>query len=108
MGMWTAITLIVIACVIGETLRKRRDGKLDEDLDTRLQSLETKIDRLDIDLRERIETLERIVTGLRGTRRLAGASTPSRKSRGPTCETCTQPLAKPGDTRLIASSTYCG
>ena len=61
MGMWTAITLIVIACVIGEAIRKRHEarGNIDE---ARLDELAEKIDRLDADLRERVETLERIVT----------------------------------------------
>ena len=62
MGMWTAITLIVIACVFGETLRKRWDGKTDGETAARLDDIEAKIDRLDTDLRERVETLERIVT----------------------------------------------
>lgn len=60
MSMWTAITLIVIACVFGEALRKRWESKSTDD--DRLVELESKIDRLDADLRERVQTLERIVT----------------------------------------------
>lgn len=62
MGMWTAITLIVVACVFGEALRKRSDGKGDQQTAERLEALEAKIDSLDADLRKRVETLERIVT----------------------------------------------
>lgn len=60
MSMWTAITLIVIACVFGEALRKRWENQSSGD--DRLADLESKIDRLDADLRERVQTLERIVT----------------------------------------------
>ena len=59
--MWTAITLIVIACVFGEALRKRWENDPAAD-DERLADLEAKIDRLDADLRDRVQTLERIVT----------------------------------------------
>ena len=62
MGMWTAITLIVIACVFGEALRKRWEGKADGETAERLDAMEAKIDALDRDLRDRVETLERIVT----------------------------------------------
>ncbi len=62
MSMWTAIALIVIACVIGETLRKRWEGKSSGETAERLAEIESKIDALDADLRERVETLERIVT----------------------------------------------
>lgn len=62
MTMWTAITLIVIACVFGETMRKRWERTQDPEADARLAELEAKIERLDAELRERVETLERIVT----------------------------------------------
>lgn len=62
MGMWTAITLIVIACVFGEALRKRWESGNAAASNEKLQELESKIDRLDAELRERVETLERIVT----------------------------------------------
>ncbi len=59
MSMWTAIALIVIAGCALEAYRARFAGKADED---RLSELEAKIDKLDSDLRDRVETLERIVT----------------------------------------------
>ena len=62
MGMWTAIALIVIACVVGETLRKKYENGNGSELDEKLDSLNKKIDGLDRDLRDRVETLERIVT----------------------------------------------
>jgi hypothetical protein len=60
--MWTAITVIVIACVFGEALRKRWEGRNAAASNEKLQELEAKIERLDAELRDRIETLERIVT----------------------------------------------
>lgn len=59
MSMWSAIALMVIAGCALEAYRARYAGKADED---RLADLEAKIDKLDRDLRERVETLERIVT----------------------------------------------
>jgi len=62
MGMWSAIALIVIASVVGATLRTRWESKSDAELSGRLDALEAKLDGLDADLRERVQTLERIVT----------------------------------------------
>lgn len=62
MSMWTAITIIVLACVFGEALRKRWEAKGSGDTEARLDEISAKIDRLDADLRERVQTLERIVT----------------------------------------------
>lgn len=59
MSMWTAIVLIVIAACALEAYRARHAGKADEE---QLAELEAKIDRLDNELRDRVETLERIVT----------------------------------------------
>jgi hypothetical protein len=62
MGMWTAIALIVIACVIGDALRRRWESRSGTEFSERLDAMETKIDALDDDLRERVQNLERIVT----------------------------------------------
>lgn len=59
MSFWTAIALIAVAGFALEGYRARHEGKADED---KLADLEAKIDKLDHDLRERVETLERIVT----------------------------------------------
>lgn len=59
MSMWTAIVLIVLAGCALEAYRSKHAGKADEES---LADLEAKIDRLDNELRDRVETLERIVT----------------------------------------------
>jgi hypothetical protein len=60
--MWTAIVLIVAVAVFGEALRKRWEAQGKGVGEERLNELEAKIDRLETDLRERVEVLERIVT----------------------------------------------
>lgn len=62
MSMWTAIVLIVIAGCVVEAIRVRHQSNEDGDSAKRLDALEAKIDKLDADLRDRVETLERIVT----------------------------------------------
>lgn len=62
MGMWTAIALISIASIICGTSRRRHNRGDDAELNTKLDSLGEKIDKLDGDLRSRVETLEKIVT----------------------------------------------
>jgi hypothetical protein len=62
MGMWTAIVLIVLAAMAGEAWRhhvKARGSDSDKEAFDRLNQ---RMDELENDLRERIETLERIVT----------------------------------------------
>ena len=59
MSMWTAIVLIVIAGCALEAYRAKHTGKTE---DEKFAELEAKIDKLDNDLRDRVETLERIVT----------------------------------------------
>lgn len=62
MGMWTAIAIICIVAIVGGTISKRYDYKGNSATGARLDELEKKMDRLDSDLRKRVETLERIVT----------------------------------------------
>jgi len=62
MSMWTAITIIVVVAVFGGVLRARWEARHGGETDARLDELAAKIDRLDSDLRARVETLERIVT----------------------------------------------
>jgi hypothetical protein len=62
MSMWTAIALIVIAGVCGGAYRnyvKSRQSDVSKDA---LKALNDKMDALDAELRDRVETLERIVT----------------------------------------------
>ena len=62
MSMWTAIALIVVAGIFGESYRhKLRAGKSKTD-SGEIDALNKKIDTLEIELKDRIETLERIVT----------------------------------------------
>jgi hypothetical protein len=62
MGMWTAIALISIAAIIGEAIRKKGEYGSHSETSEKLDALKEQVDRLDSDLRERVETLERIVT----------------------------------------------
>ena len=62
MGMWTAIAIICIAAICGEAYRKKREDGNSKAASEQLDLLNEKIDALDRDLRERVETLERIVT----------------------------------------------
>ncbi len=62
MSMWTAIALIVVASIAGQAYRhhiKSRGAAASKDS---LDALGKRLDDLDSDLRERVETLERIVT----------------------------------------------
>ena len=62
MNMWTAIFLISIAGIIAGIFKdKGKKRHSDETLDE-LKQLHAKVDALENDLRERVETLERIVT----------------------------------------------
>jgi len=65
MSMWTAIVLIVIAAIAGEAWRhhvKARQAAPDRDA---LDQLARRVYALDSELRQRVETLERIVTDSR-------------------------------------------
>jgi hypothetical protein len=62
MGMWTAIALIVIVGTVGSVISKMYENRGQSAAGARLDEVEQKMDRLDADLRERVETLERIVT----------------------------------------------
>jgi hypothetical protein len=62
MGMWTAIVVIVMAAMAGEAWRhhiKARGSNTNKDA---LDDLNRRMDEMENDLRDRVETLERIVT----------------------------------------------
>ena len=62
MGMWTAIFLISMAGIIAGIISdKGKRHHSDETLDE-LKQLHAKVDALENDLRDRVETLERIIT----------------------------------------------
>ena len=62
MGMWTAIALISIAAIFGGAIRKKHENGNESEITEKLDALKNQFDQLDHDLRERVETLERIVT----------------------------------------------
>jgi hypothetical protein len=62
MSMWTAIALIVIAGVLGEAYRNRVKSQQSGIKHDELKALNDKMDALNSELRQRVETLERIVT----------------------------------------------
>jgi hypothetical protein len=62
MSMWTAIALITIAAIAGEAYRNKVKGGRSRAQAEEIEALQKKVDQLDSDLRERVETLERIVT----------------------------------------------
>lgn len=62
MSMWTAIALIVIAGVLGEAYRNRVKSQQSGIRHEELKALNEKMEALDSELRQRVETLERIVT----------------------------------------------
>ena len=62
MGMWTAIVLIVIAAMAGEAWRLHLKARSKAPSQQALDELMRKVDALDSELRDRVETLERIVT----------------------------------------------
>jgi len=61
-SMWTAIALIVIAGVLGEAYRNRVKSQQSGIRHEELKALNEKMEALDSELRQRVETLERIVT----------------------------------------------
>lgn len=62
MNMWTAIALIVIAGIIGGIFRDRGKNKHSREMSEELGAIHDRVSALEKDLRERVETLERIVT----------------------------------------------
>ena len=62
MGMWTAIVLIVVAAMASEAWRHHVKARSAAPRQEELDELKRKIDTLNADLRQRVETLERIVT----------------------------------------------
>jgi phage shock protein B len=62
MSMWTAIALISVAGILGGIFRDRGKRQNSEELTDELRAIHSKLDALEIELRERVETLERIIT----------------------------------------------
>ena len=62
MGMWTAIALICVAGIIAGAISDHGKKQSSEKLDRELAAMQDKMDALEKDLRDRVQTLERIVT----------------------------------------------
>jgi uncharacterized membrane-anchored protein YhcB (DUF1043 family) len=60
--MWTAIALICVAGIIAGAISDRGKKQSSKKLDEEIQALQGKLDALEADLRDRVATLERIVT----------------------------------------------
>ena len=62
MNMWTAIFLISIAGIIAGIFKDQGKKRHSKETLGELKELHAKVDALENELRERVETLERIVT----------------------------------------------
>ena len=62
MSMWTAIALVSVAGILAGIFRDRGKRHNSEELTAELRAIHGKLDALENELRERVETLERIVT----------------------------------------------
>jgi len=60
--MWTAIALISVAGIIAGIFNDKGKKRHSNETLDELKDLHAKVDALETDLRERVETLERIVT----------------------------------------------
>jgi len=65
MTMWTAIVLIVLAAIAGEAWRHHLRARHAAPDRNALDELTRRLDGVEAELRERVETLERIVTDSR-------------------------------------------
>ena len=65
MSMWTAIFLIVVAAIAGEAWRHHVKARQSTPDRAALDDLVRRLDSIETDLRQRVETLERIVTDSR-------------------------------------------
>ena len=65
MSMWTAIVLIVLAAIAGEAWRHHLRACQAAPDRNALDELTRRLDGVEAELRERVETLERIVTDSR-------------------------------------------
>ena len=62
MSMWTAIALISVAGILAGIFRDKGGKNLNKEITKELEALSDRLDAMETDLRERVETLERIVT----------------------------------------------
>ena len=62
MSMWTAIALISVAGILAGIFRDKGKRQNSKETTEELKAIHVKLDALENDLRQRVETLERIVT----------------------------------------------
>ena len=62
MSMWTAIVVIAVAAIVAEAYRHRSKDKLSKADQQAIAAINRRLDSVESDLRQRVETLERIVT----------------------------------------------
>ena len=62
MSMWTAIALISVAGIIAGIFSDKGKKRHSDEILDELKTLHAKVDALEKDLRDRVETLERIIT----------------------------------------------
>ncbi len=62
MSMWTAIALIAVAGIVAGIFNDKGKRRHSAEITKELNAINSKLDALEKDLRERVETLERIVT----------------------------------------------
>jgi uncharacterized membrane-anchored protein YhcB (DUF1043 family) len=62
MSMWTAIALISVAGILAGIFNDKGKRRHSAETSEELQAINDRIDALEKDLRQRVETLERIVT----------------------------------------------
>ena len=67
MSMWTAIALISIAGIFCGAYRRKHERGGTSEAGEKLDALQEQLTQLDRDLRNRVETLERIVTDRKET-----------------------------------------
>jgi uncharacterized membrane-anchored protein YhcB (DUF1043 family) len=60
--MWTAIALISVAGIIAGIFSEKHKHQDNKTVTAELQAMQSRLDALEGDLRDRVETLERIVT----------------------------------------------
>jgi uncharacterized membrane-anchored protein YhcB (DUF1043 family) len=60
--MWTAIALIAVAGIIAGIFQDKDKKQSSAKIEKELKVIHSRLDDLENDLRERVETLERIVT----------------------------------------------
>ncbi len=62
MSMWTAIVVIAVAAIVAEAYRHHNKDKPSKADQQAIDAINKRLDSVESNLRQRVETLERIVT----------------------------------------------